>query len=278
VQRTDESGRTYGEDPYGGVGWYPSYAHGYDYGGGATGTQSHAAVPDAAATAWDATHGDVDVLTATASDAPHGDVDVLTATAQGTPPGTAVTATAQDTPHGDVLTVPPPVPDTPGHPVPGPDAPEPEGESVRPVFVDSSGRRQRRVLRAARLLLIPAGCYVALLISAALGGPTLNAPFVPQPDPTHHPAKPHAAPSGSTPEARHSTGNTNPSTARKTSGSALRPTASATPAPTSAPTSAPAAAPTATTSPAPARAHAPATTPAPTPKGRAIGSSHKPVK
>lgn len=48
-----------------------------------------------------------------------------------------------------------------------------------PVFVDASGRRQRRVRRAGRILAVPAAGYLALLASSALGGPTLDAPFLP---------------------------------------------------------------------------------------------------
>ncbi|POX44811.1 hypothetical protein [Streptomyces sp. Ru72] len=265
MQWTDESGRTYGEDPYGGAG-YP-YAHGYDYGG--------SAVTDAATLPWDPTqlgqwaHPGGDPL-ATGPD-PY--ATGMPSYAVGTQPyatGTQPCATgpvpahaAWDAPHGDVLTVPPPEPDTPGH-VPAPDAAG--SDSARPVFVDSSGRRQRRVLRAARLLLIPAGGYVALLISAALGGPTLDAPFVPQPDPAHHPAKPSAAAPDTSPEASRPTGSASPTTARQTSRATARPTAPATPAATSAPAAG------ASSAPAPAATHAAA----PNPKGRAIGSSHKP--
>ncbi|WP_405015179.1 hypothetical protein [Kitasatospora sp. NBC_01539] len=47
------------------------------------------------------------------------------------------------------------------------------------MFVDASGRRQRRVRRAGRILAVPAAGYLALLASSALGGPTLDAPFLP---------------------------------------------------------------------------------------------------
>ncbi|MGW2400956.1 hypothetical protein ACWCYY_30780 [Kitasatospora sp. NPDC001664] len=49
-----------------------------------------------------------------------------------------------------------------------------------PVFVDASGRRQRLVRRAGRLLVIPAAGYLALLLSSLLGGPSVDAPFLPQ--------------------------------------------------------------------------------------------------
>ncbi|MFJ8361457.1 hypothetical protein [Streptomyces sp. NPDC093984] len=273
MQWTDESGRAYGEDPYGGVG-YP-YAPGYDYGGSTvTDTYGGSTVTDTATMPWDPTQlgpwthpgGDHN---ATGPDPYATGTPSYAAGTQryATGPAPAPAPAAWDSPHGDVLTVPPPEPDTPGH-VPAPDAAD--SESVQPVFVDASGRRQRRVLRAARLLLIPAGGYVALLISAALGGPTLNTPFVPQPDPAHHPAKPRAAAPDSSPEAGRSAGSASPTTAQRTSRPTARTTASATPAAKSAPTAG------ASQAPAPAATHAAA--PSPTPKGRAIGSSHKPVK
>ncbi|MFC3573625.1 hypothetical protein ACFOZ0_10155 [Streptomyces yaanensis] len=258
MQWTDENGGAYGEDPYGGVG----YAHAYVY------EQGGSATLDTTTTAWDPAQ-----------------------LAQGTHPsgetyavGTAVpttgtqfhatwpdhATTAWDAPHGDVLTVPSSELDPPGRPVPGPDTPE--SESVRPVFVDSSGRRQRRVLRAARLLVIPAGGYVALLISAMLGGPTLSAPLVPQSAPTHHPTAPHAAAHESSPGAGPSAGSATSAAAQKTSRPTDRTTAAARPAAASA------SGPTSTTSPAPAPVATHAAAPSATPKGRAVGSSHKPVK
>ncbi|MFI8826533.1 hypothetical protein [Streptomyces sp. NPDC053431] len=59
---------------------------------------------------------------------------------------------------------------------PGPAAGAPEPS---PVFVDTSGRRQRRLRRWGYLLVVPAVGYVALLVSALLGGPTVQAPFLP---------------------------------------------------------------------------------------------------
>lgn len=52
---------------------------------------------------------------------------------------------------------------------------------ARPVFVDPSGRRQRRVRRMGRLLVIPAAGYAALLLSAAFGGPSFDSPYLPLP-------------------------------------------------------------------------------------------------
>lgn len=174
--------------------------------------------------------------------------------------------TEWDSPHGDVLTVPLPETDPSGLPVPGPETP-----TRAPVFVDSSGRRRRRVLRAARLLVIPAGGYVALLISSALGGPTISAPFVPQPHSTH-PATPRATAPDSSPGTARSPEIGSPTAARKTSDpTATRATSRPTDRPTASDTSAPAVAPTSSAS-------TPAVSPGSTSKGRAIGSSHKPVK
>ncbi|MEU6069323.1 hypothetical protein ABZ864_33965 [Streptomyces sp. NPDC047082] len=142
------------------------------------------------------------------------------------------------------------------------------GESARPVFVDASGRRQRRALRAARLLVIPAGGYVALLIGALLGGPSISSPFVPQSD--AHPDTPRTT----APDPASATGHSKDSAtaaARKNAGSAARqtpgrPAASTAPAATAAPST------TNTSSSRPGSKANPAS------KGRALGSSHKPVK
>ncbi|AOR31721.1 hypothetical protein BFF78_12255 [Streptomyces fodineus] len=223
----------YGEDPYGGAGY--AYAYGHDgYGG------------DTATLTWDP--------------AP---------LAQGTQPH----PTAWDTARGDVLTMPAsetqaipfvpepepePAPKTPGH------------DPARPVFVDSSGRRQRHVLRAARLLLIPAGGYVALLAGTLLGGPSVSAPFVPQPDTTHGAAPGLSAPdspSGSA-HAAASHDNSRP-TARQTPAPAGRRAASTAPGPAPAATSG-----TGTVS----RTVTATPVPAHSSRGRALGASHKHVK
>lgn len=122
-----------------------------------------------------------------------------------------------------------------------------------PVFVDTSGRRQRRVRRWGYLLVVPAVGYVALLVSALLGGPTVQAPFLPAarppqteaPSATPSPASDSAAPGG---ETASSTPRTGHSTAPGS--------ATASPTPSATPTvhgSAPA------TRPAPAQTTAPAT-------------------
>ncbi|MEU6319772.1 hypothetical protein [Streptomyces sp. NPDC047009] len=277
MQRTDESGRSYGEDPYGGIGHADAY--GYEHGGSAT-TDTATTPRDLEQLAQRTTpmHEDVSAEgTDPYTTRPNLYVIATDPYAAGPHPATA----GWDAPHGDVLTVPPPELDPSGPPAPEPGAPK--SESVRPVFVDSSGRRQRRVLRAARLLVIPAGGYVALLISALLGGPTLNAPFVPQPDSPHTPrATAPDASSGTDHSARNESPaaaqtNSRPTPTQKapgsTDGSAAPATsAAAAPGPTAASTGV--ASPTSTPT---ASATATATT-NPHSKGRAVGSSHNPVK
>lgn len=56
-----------------------------------------------------------------------------------------------------------------------------EAAEPSPVFVDSSGRRQRRVRRLGWLLVVPAAAYVVLVVSSLFGGPTLRSPFLPAP-------------------------------------------------------------------------------------------------
>ncbi|MFJ3305888.1 hypothetical protein ACIPSA_22720 [Streptomyces sp. NPDC086549] len=257
MQRTDESGRSYGEDPYVGAGY--AYAYGNEY-SGSTAPDTATLSRDPVQLAYPAGH------TQAMGTYPH--VTGMPRYAAGPYPD----ATAWDAPRSDVLTVPPLELDTPGLPVAGPDTPA--SASVRPVFVDSSGRRQRRVLRAARLLLIPAGGYVALLISAVLGGPTVSSPFVPQPD-SAHPTTSRATAPDSSSGTGHSAGsatagqkNSRPAS-RQTPGPTV-PTARTAAATAPAATSGPTAAPTRTTS--------PTSTATPGSKGRALGSSHKPVK
>ncbi|MGW2932521.1 hypothetical protein ACWDA7_11815 [Streptomyces sp. NPDC001156] len=276
MQRTDESGRAYGEDPYGGAGY--AYAYGYEHGGSApTDTATLPWAPEQVAQGTHPTGHAHAAGTDPYAAWPHLYVVATDPHAAGPGPAT----TSGDAPHGDVLTVSPPELDPPGPPAPGPGTPK--TESVGPVFVDASGRRRRRVLRAAQLLVLPAGGYVALLISTLLGGPTLNAPFVPQPD-SPHPTTPSATAPDASPGTGHAAGkggglseartNSSPTRTQKASGSADGSTDSATseaaPVPTAAPTgiasptSPPTATPTATSS-----SHS---------KGRAVGSSHNPVK
>lgn len=57
-----------------------------------------------------------------------------------------------------------------------------------PVFVDASGRRQRRVRRLGLLLAVPAAAYIALLLSALLGGPGASSPYLPLPESAERPS------------------------------------------------------------------------------------------
>lgn len=261
MQWTGDGGAGYGEEPHAGPG------HGYAHGQVATGGTT--------------------VDTVTAEPAPSAADGPVFVTGPGHPAGAE-----WDSPHGDVITVPPTDHDEPGRPVAEPDTPE---SDPAPVFVDASGRRQRRVRRAAQLLVIPAACYVALLISTVLGGPTISAPFVPLPE-TPRTATPHATVPDSPSGAGHSAGSAGSSEAfdspgpgaRQTaSGLTGRPTASTAPVATPEPTTAT----SGTTSPAgtatPAGTASPTATtatPSATPttahstKGRTIASSHKPVK
>ncbi|MFE0383214.1 hypothetical protein ACFW1F_03870 [Streptomyces bungoensis] len=273
MQWTDENGG----DPYGAAGY--GYAYGQDAGAGPVGP-AHLAT-----TAWDAPvapRGHGDVLTAFP---PHPDAYGLPPRpdayslpprpdAYGLPPrpdayGLPPQPDAYGFPQQPGMYAVPPEPEPSDRPAPEPDTAE--DEPVRPVFVDSSGRRQRHVLRAARLLVIPAGGYVALLVSTVLGGPTVSAPFVPQPQ-TAGPA-PHRVtapdPSSGTGRTKGGTGSaahesSRPTATRTTTAPAARPAAS----------TAPTAAPTATTTPAATTAPAPASSP----RGHALGVSHKPAK
>ncbi|GGW24165.1 hypothetical protein [Streptomyces alanosinicus] len=272
MQWTTGNGGAYGEDPYDGAGYAYAYGRegyghsgygreGYGHSGyGGEGYGHEAYGGDTATLAWDP-----------AQPAQWAQPHPTAWDGAGGP--------AWDAGHGDVLTMPAPETDTQPIPfVPGPEPesePDPdtlEGEPAGPVFVDVSGRRQRRVMRAARLLMIPAAGYVALLISTVLGGPGVSAPFVPQPDSAHR-APPRVTASDSPPAPGHSAGRAGSAaghadsrpTAQRTS-PPVRPTASTAPA-----TSAP-----------PTRATSPTATASPTPtsssRGRALGTSHKPVK
>ncbi|GAA4998554.1 hypothetical protein GCM10023335_10210 [Streptomyces siamensis] len=274
MQWMDVSDGGYGEDPYAGAGY--AYAYGNEYNGNVTtGTATMPQGPGQPAQ-WTHATGDA-YATGTDPYATSPNLYILATDHYVAGPSPAMAA--WEAPHCDAVTMPPPEFDTPGAPasVPNP----PKSESVSPVFVDSSGRRQRRVLRAARLLVIPAGGYAALLVSAVLGGPSLNAPFVPQPDSTH-PTKPHASAPDASPGGQ-SAGSVRPTaaqknsrstTVQKTSGSTSRSTAST----TSAAASVPAAVPTGVASPTSTSAPTAAPTSTPTSKGRALGSSHNPVK
>ncbi|MFE1174388.1 hypothetical protein [Streptomyces sp. NPDC058773] len=294
---TDGSGAAYGEDPYGGAGYTYAYgrheySYGHEYGYGHAYGNGHAS-PHVNEDAYGHVYGGgvTGVATDTAPQPWDGaqPAQWTHPTGQWTHP-TGQTTTAWDPLYGDALTgqLPPvlpteqlpvsdtaqiPVSETPGHPVPEPDTLR--SESAGPVFVDSSGRRQRRVLRAARLMMIPAGGYVAVLISTMLGGTGVSSPFVPHAD-SPHPAKPTATAPDSSSGTAHPARSASPAAARKNSGTPVRHA----PGPTDRPgvSTAPAASSRPTT--APTGTAAPASTAAPThpSKGRALGSSHKPVK
>lgn len=93
-------------------------------------------------------------------------------------------------------------------------------DTARPVFVDASGRRQRRVRRLGYLLVIPAAGYAALLLSTLLGGPSVDSPYLPAPAAGAH--RPGAHTRGPAPGS----GEQTPAAGRKGSG----PTAGSPPA------------------------------------------------
>lgn len=259
MQWTNRSGRAYDEDHDGGFGY--AYANGHEGSGSVT--------ADTAQLSWDPAQ-----LAQWTHPTDHTQAMGPGPRPTGMPHSAAapdLAWKAWDAPHGDVLTVPPTEFAASALPVPGPD--RPESASVRPVFVDSSGRRQRRVLRAARLLVIPAGGYVALLISTLLGGPSISSPFVPQPG-SPHPSAPRATAPDSTSGAAHSAESASPAEAQQSSSPAAQQTSTATDRSTAS------TAPSATSAPtvAPTRTTSPASTATPASKGRALGSSHNPVK
>ncbi|WKV75684.1 hypothetical protein AW27_031690 [Streptomyces sp. PCS3-D2] len=96
-----------------------------------------------------------------------------------------------------------------------------------PVFVDSSGRRQRRVRRWGCLLVIPAAAYVVLLLSTLMGGPTFPSPFLPSAQAPHTPAPDESAPAGTAaPSLRGTAGPGAPATPATSRSSAPAPVAS----------------------------------------------------
>jgi len=109
-----------------------------------------------------------------------------------------------------------------------------------PVFVDATGRRRRRVRRLGLALAVLAVGYLVLAISTALGGPTLNEPFLPLPGTTEPAAAqpgPEDSPAGAgdaTERSRSATGSGQPQGAsgtRSTTGtpSSTAPAVSASP-------------------------------------------------
>ncbi|MEU2625468.1 hypothetical protein [Kitasatospora sp. NPDC007106] len=125
-------------------------------------------------------------------------------------------------------------------------APRPDA----PVFVDGSGRRRRLVRRAGWLLTVPAVGYLGLLASSLVGGPVLDAPFLPalpahtatpaatvpaeSPVPAAAGSEPASGPAGAAgPTGTRSTATTRPTVP------ATRTTAPATPQPTATATTVP---------------------------------------
>ena len=52
----------------------------------------------------------------------------------------------------------------------------------KPVFVDSSGHRHRKIRRLGLVVAIPAVGYLVLLASSVLGGPQVDTPLIPLPE------------------------------------------------------------------------------------------------
>lgn len=153
--------------------------------------------------------------------------------------------------------------------------------AARPVFVDASGRRQRRVRRLGYLLVIPAAAYVALLLSTVLGGPSVDSPYLPVPaagdhrtggTPIGHTAPgsagrtPPAARKGSAPESGSRAAQPAPSAG--TAGASAPPSAAGTASPSAAPPATASAAPSATAVPTVTHGKSTATHPVPTHTGR----------
>lgn len=102
----------------------------------------------------------------------------------------------------------------------------------RPVFVDGSGRRMRRLRVAGAIVVVPAVGYVCVLFSTLLGGPTVLSPFLPLPDPPAAAAV-VARPSDPAPQSTSTSGPAQPSVVGAVStrmpASALSTTATASP-------------------------------------------------
>ncbi|MFG2824095.1 hypothetical protein ACGFX4_32275 [Kitasatospora sp. NPDC048365] len=163
----------------------------------------------------------------------------------------------------DTAQLAPPRPADPRAPepgtVPGPRRARALPAEEAPVFVDASGRRRRRVQRIGRLLAIPAAGYLLLLASNLLGGPAVDAPFLPQP-----PERTTPAPQAPQPTAAAEAAAADAAAADPTSSAPATRRATAPPAPTAAaPTTDPA-----TAAPTPSASRGKPTAPNP----------HKPTK
>ncbi|MEY9870761.1 hypothetical protein ABH931_000215 [Streptacidiphilus sp. MAP12-33] len=143
----------------------------------------------------------------------------------------------------------------------------------RPVFVDASGRRQRRVRLIGRVLVVPAVGYIGLLVSTLLGGPTINSPYLPLPAPPQAPGShTHGASGGGT----HGTGANGTGTGtgtKATGGTGTTAATGATTGATAGPSATPSALPSVTASPSTVITHGHSTHTANPP-----GASHHPTK
>jgi hypothetical protein len=176
-------------------------------------------------------------------------------------------------------------------PTTGPGSEETENApTAGPVFVDATGRRRRRVHRMGLILAAVAAGYLTLVVSTALGGPTVDAPFLPLPAPPDATAR-HA--SGHVPSVKNRTapgsGGSTGSGSRLTdsavnatrSGSAASPVSAS---PSSASLASVSASPTGSASAGPSASASPGqTTATPNANGKshastAPGASHRPVK
>ncbi|SEO35345.1 hypothetical protein [Actinacidiphila rubida] len=150
----------------------------------------------------------------------------------------------------------------------------------RPVFVDASGRRQRRVRRLGYLLVIPAAAYVALVLSTVLGGPSVDSPLLPVPAAGDHRTggttigdaglgsgdrTPAAGKKGSGPTDGSRTAQPAPSGG--TAGASVRPSDPGTASPSASPPATASAAPSATAGPTVTHGKSTATHPTPTHTG-----------
>ncbi|WP_344781303.1 hypothetical protein [Microbacterium kribbense] len=146
-----------------------------------------------------------------------------------------------------------------------------------PVFLDTTGRRLRRVRVAAGAVVAAALCYAVLLVSAMVGGPTIDAPLLPQP--------PSAAGTATTPAPQPSATHPHPAAPKSRTPASPPATTPATPpaAPqivsaTTAPSATPEPAPATVASPAPSATPAPGSTPGTSGKSAAApGQTRRPT-
>lgn len=160
-------------------------------------------------------------------------------------------------------------------------------DTANPIFVDPSGRRRRRVKRAAWLIVALGAAYCLLLVFFALAGVHVSAPGLPLVEQIPHvfggggtapaPSQSASTPSSSYPQASGSAASGVLSPSGSPSLSALIPTApaSASARPSVAPTSRPTGSPTAKPTVAPTPTHSPTSTPGQIRSSTAPGSTHR---